>query len=261
MSFEQINQTINSFEKAAIRAVLAGADAIQLHAAHGYLINQFLSPFYNQRTDSWGGSDENRFRFLETIISNIRSKIPEEIALFVKLSTHDYTPQTGITPALAQKYAIWLAGMGIDGIELSCGSACYSYMNMSRGEVPVDEFLKSLPWWMKPLAKLNFNRMVGKYDLREAYNLEAAKLIKPAVGNVPIILVGGMRKVTQMEKVLEDGHADFISMCRPFIRDPFLVNHIWEGKTQIASCGSCNRCLAGVANNLPTLCYSEGFPV
>jgi 2,4-dienoyl-CoA reductase-like NADH-dependent reductase (Old Yellow Enzyme family) len=103
--------------------------------------------------------------------------------------------------------------------------------------------------------------MVGKYDLREAYNLEAAKLIKPAVGNVPIILVGGMRKVSQMEKVIEDGHTDFISMCRPFIRDPFLVNHFWEGKTQIASCGSCNRCLAGVVNNLPALCYNEGFPI
>jgi 2,4-dienoyl-CoA reductase-like NADH-dependent reductase (Old Yellow Enzyme family) len=154
MSVEQINQAINSFEKAAMRAVRAGADAIQLHAAHGYLINQFLSPFYNQRTDSWGGSDENRFRFLESIVSNIRRKTPEEVALLVKLSTHDHTPQTGITPALAQKYAVWLAGMGIDGIELSCGSACYSYMNMSRGEVPVDEFMKAIPWWMKPLANL-----------------------------------------------------------------------------------------------------------
>jgi 2,4-dienoyl-CoA reductase-like NADH-dependent reductase (Old Yellow Enzyme family) len=261
MSVKQINQAIKSFEKAAVRAVNAGADAVQLHAAHGYLINQFLSPFYNQRTDSWGGSDENRFRFLETIITNVRSKMPPETALIVKLNTHDHTPQPGITPPLAKKYASWLAGMGIDGIELSCGSSCYSYMNMSRGDVPVDEFMKAIPWWMKPLAKLSFNRMVGKYDLREAYNLEAAKLIKPTVGNVPIILVGGMRKVTQMEKVLEDGITDFISMCRPFIRDPYFVNHIWEGKTQIASCGSCNRCLAGVANNLPTLCYNEGFPV
>jgi 2,4-dienoyl-CoA reductase-like NADH-dependent reductase (Old Yellow Enzyme family) len=260
MNDDQIHHAINAYEQAAVRAVDAGVDAIQLHAAHGYLINQFLSPFFNERTDKWGSTDENRFRFLKTIISGVRDVLPEGMPLLVKLNTHDHTPKEGITPPLAQKYAQWLVEMNIDGIELSCGSVCYSYMNMSRGEVPVDDFVAGLPWWMKPLARLTLNRMVGKYDLREGYNLEAAKLIKPVVGNVPIILVGGIRNVSQMEEIIEDGYADFISMCRPFIREPQFVNKIKDGMTDIASCGSCNKCLAAVANTVPLSCYNKAVP-
>ena len=260
MNDDQIRHVINAYEQAAVRAVDAGVDAVQLHAAHGYLINQFLSPFYNERTDKWGGTDENRFRFLKTIVSGVQSVLPEGMPLLVKLNTHDHTPKEGITPPLAQKYAQWLVEMNIHGIELSCGSVCYSYMNMSRGEVPVDDFVSGLPWWMKPLARLTLNRMVGKYDLQEGYNLEAAKLIKPVVGNVPIILVGGIRKVSQMEEIIEEGYTDFISMCRPFIREPQFVNKIKDGMTEIASCGSCNKCLAAVANTAPVLCYNKAVP-
>ena len=152
--------------------------------------------------------------------------------LVVKLNTRDHTPQEGISPSLAAKYAGWLAELGIDGLETSCGSALYAFMNMSRGDVPVDEIVQGLSWWMKPLGKLTLNRMVGKYDLQEGYNLKAAKMIKPVVGTVPLFLVGGIRRVSQMEEILEAGHADFISMSRPFIRDPFVVKRIKEGKRE-----------------------------
>jgi len=133
---EEIQQIIHAFGSAARRAEEAGADGIQIHAAHGYLVNQFLSPYFNKRTDSWGGSDEERFRFLREIIIEVRKTMPAEMALLVKLNTQDHTPKSGITLDLAEKYASWLAELEIDGLELSCGTISYSAFNMVRGDVP-----------------------------------------------------------------------------------------------------------------------------
>ncbi|MBW2637531.1 MAG: NADH:flavin oxidoreductase, partial [Deltaproteobacteria bacterium] len=98
------------------------------------------------------------------------------------------------------------------------------------------------------------------YDLEEGYNLEGAKTIKPALGAIPLILVGGLRKRAHMEEILQKNHADLISMSRPFIREPLIVKKFREGTADTVSCVSCNRCLAGATSNLPTLCYYKGFP-
>lgn len=259
MTEEQIDQVVRAFGKAARRAVKAGVDGIQLHAAHGYLINQFLSSFFNDRSDAWGGSDENRFCFLKDVIRETKKALPEGMPLLVKLNVHDHTPKEGITPSLAAKYAGWLAELKIDGLELSCGTA-FSYMNMCRGDVPVNELLKSLPWWQKPIGKFTLKRMVGKYSFQGGYNLEAAKMIQPICGNVRLFLVGGLRSVVQMEEIVKKGYVDFISMSRPFIREPLLVERIKQGKTDAASCVSCNKCLAAMVNNMPLRCYHEGSP-
>jgi 2,4-dienoyl-CoA reductase-like NADH-dependent reductase (Old Yellow Enzyme family) len=260
MSEEDIQAAITSFGHAARRAREAGADGVQLHGAHGYLINQFLSPFFNHRVDTWGGTDEHRFRFLKETVLEVKHAIGDGMIILVKLNTNDFTPQEGITPSLAVKYAGWLAELGIDGVEISCGTILYSFMNMSRGEVPVDELLSGLPWWKKPLARLMLHKLVGKYDLEEGYNLEAAKLIKPVLGDVPLILVGGLRNPRHMEEVLGGKWADLISMSRPFIREPYLVKRLREGKAEVASCVSCNRCLAAINNNMPLRCYYKGSP-
>jgi 2,4-dienoyl-CoA reductase-like NADH-dependent reductase (Old Yellow Enzyme family) len=177
------------------------------------------------------------------------------MAFLVKLSTNDYTPIEGITPPLAATYAAWLADMRIDGLELSCGTSLFSFMNMCRGDVPSKKLISALPFWKRLPARLIFRYMVGKYDLIEGYNLEAAKAIKPLIGKTPLLVVGGFRKAEFMTDTLEKGYADCISMSRPFIREPFLVQKIKEGKTGSASCVSCNKCLAAVASNLPLRCY------
>jgi 2,4-dienoyl-CoA reductase-like NADH-dependent reductase (Old Yellow Enzyme family) len=257
MNEEDIQETIQSFGRAAKRAVEAGADGIQLHGAHGYLINQFLSPFYNTRSDAWGGSEEGRFRFLEQVFSKIKRAIPKETPIMIKLNTHDHTPGEGITPELAAHYARRLAEMGVDAVEISSGSTFYSFMDMCRGRVPVQELVDTMPFWKKPIAKIKLSRMAGKYDLVEGYHLEAAKVIKPVLGDIPLLLVGGMRRVKHMEEILEKGYADFISMSRPFVREPFLVKRIQAGKTDHASCVSCNKCLAAIANRRPLRCYNK----
>jgi 2,4-dienoyl-CoA reductase-like NADH-dependent reductase (Old Yellow Enzyme family) len=174
--------------------------------------------------------------------------------LLVKLSANDHTPKQGITPPLALTYARWLAELGIDGLELSCGASYYHFGNMVRGEIPVDEGAMAFPGWMRPLAKVALRQMVGKFDLEEGYNVPAARLIKPAVGDLPVMVVGGLRRLSHMEAVVQEGTADFVSICRPFIREPALVRRFREGKTEAASCTSCNGCFALVASDRPVRC-------
>jgi len=259
MTEDEIQNTIEAFIKAARRAVEAGADAVQLHAAHSYLINQFLSPFYNRRQDDWGGSDENRFRYLKEIVEKTKKVLPSDVPLLVKLNTHDYTPDEGMTPSLAVKYSEWLTKLGIDAIEISCGSG-YSIFNMCRGDVPFKEIVQAVPDYMKSMAENVYKDMVGKFNFEEGYNLEAAKMIKPKIGNIPLILVGGLRNKTFMEDLIKNNYADFISMSRPFIREPFLVKNIREGKQERAACISCNRCLAAIPNDYPIKCYANKWP-
>ncbi len=255
MSEEDIRETIRAFGRAAGRAAEAGADGVQIHAAHGYLINQFLSPFFNVRSDRWGGSNENRFRFLAETYKEVKANLPSEMAVMVKLNTNDFTPTDGVTPPLAAKYAGWLQQLGIDGVEVSQGSI-YGMMNVMRGGIPVKEMLESQAAWKRPAAWFLLKGMQGKFDLEEGYNLAAAKVVKPALGEVPLILVGGMRRASHMEEVLENGYADFISLSRPLIREPDLVKKFEEGKEE-ASCISCNKCFAATIADKPVRCYQK----
>ncbi len=258
MEDSDIRKVIMAFAEASKRAVEAGVDAIQLHGAHGFLINEFLSPFFNDRQDQWGGSDQGRFRFLKEIISEIKKDLPDEVSLLVKLNVNDYTPKKGITPELAKKYAAWLADLKTDGIELSCGTD-YSF-HIVRGEIPMNELANGLPRWMRFLAKLQFKKMVPLCAFQEAYNLQAAKLIKPVIDKTALLLVGGLKRLSFFEELIENNYTDFISMSRALIREPFLVKDFKEGKAEEASCISCNKCFAAMFNNIPINCYVNGIP-
>jgi len=260
MSEKDIHSLIRAFALATQRAVEVGADGVQFHAGHGYLISQFLSPFFNQRSDEWGGSDENRFRFLKETAKEVKKALPEDKILLVKMNGNDHTPEDGVTPPLAVKYATWIELLGFDGIEVSCGNGAFAPFSVFRGKVPVEEMIKNFPWWKKTIARSKLQKMVGEYDLVEAYNLDAANQIKSAIKKIPIMLVGGLRKLSQMQEIVENGHADFISMSRPFIKEPFIVNRFKEKKREMVKCISCNKCFAGSRNGLPVLCYEKGLP-
>lgn len=260
MNQQIIDETIQSFADAAKRAFESGADAVQIHGAHGYLVNEFISPFFNHRTDDWGGSDEKRFLFLKKIILKIKEDMPSDRALLVKLNTNDYTKKPGMTPELAAKYCRWLKDIGVDAIEISCGASHFSYMNIWRGDHPTKEILLAFPKWKRFLVKMIIKKNEGKYTFDSEYNLDAAKIIKPMIGDLPLILVGGVRNIQNMEKILSDGLADFVSMCRPFIREPDLVNKFKSKTSEKSSCVSCNRCFAAITNHIPIACYKEEFP-
>ncbi len=131
----EIDQVIQDYGEAARRARDSGADGIHAIVAGGDLLSQFLSPFYNQRTDEWGDLDEDKYRIVQETIQACRKAINKNMALTVKLSTNDYTPKPGITPELAKKYAEWLAEDGIDGLETQIGNTCLSNMHVWRGDV------------------------------------------------------------------------------------------------------------------------------
>lgn len=261
MTVDEIRDTILDFKEAARRSIEAGADGVQIHAAHTYLVNQFLSPFFNRRDDEWGGTDENRFRFLKEIITEIQEILPPDKLLLIKLNSNDYTPERGIDFELASKYSKWLVELGIDAIEISCGSVTHSPFNVMRGDVPVNEILEFMKGWQKPFVKRIMKKYVGKYNLEGPYNLDAAKVIKPVLGDVPLILVGGIRKAAEMEEIIEKNTADFISMSRPFIREPNLVKKIQEDKDYQTKCVSCNFCTAAsLSMILPIRCYNNSYP-
>ena len=256
MRKEEIMESISAYGDAARRAVEAGADGIQLHAAHGYLINQFLSPYFNKRTDEWGGSDTKRFSYLKEVIQNSRKNMPAGMPLSVKLNTQDFTPKEGIIPALATKYAGWLKEMNVEGLELSCGSTHYAFMNMCRGDVPLDEMVAGLPGWKKAMGRMMLKKMVGKFNLKEGYNVDAAKLARPRLNGTILSVVGGFRRLSHMEEIVAKGHTDLISMSRPFIREPHILLQFKEGKKDVVSCQSCNKCLAAVANEQTVRCFN-----
>ncbi len=258
MDDAEIHDVIAAFAEAANRAVEVGVDAIQLHAAHGFLINEFLSPFFNDREDKWGGSDQRRFQFLKEIVLEIKQGLPDELPLLVKLNVNDHTPKKGITPELAKKYVEWLVDLQIDGVELS-GGTDYS-LHLVRGEIPIKELIHGLPKWMRFLAKLQFKKMVPLCKFKEAYHLQAAKLIKPVMGEAAMLLVGGLKRLSLFEELIEKSYTDFISMSRALIREPFLVKDFKEGKAEEASCISCNKCFAAMFNDIPINCYANGIP-
>jgi len=218
MTEAEIEECIDSFADAAERAKKAGFDGVQMHGAHGYLISSFNSPYTNRRDDKWGGSLENRMRFLMETYRKIRAKVGDDFAVFVKLNAEDFLDD-GIEIDESAQIARTLAEEGIDAIEVS-GSMYESYTGQGTARTRI----------RKPE--------------QEAYFLPHAEEIKKAVGDVPVILVGGMRSVPIMEKIIKEGKADFISMSRPLIREPNLLAKIRDGKER-ADCISCNGCMSG----------------
>ncbi len=254
MSEDEIGEAIRAFGAAARRASEAGADGVHVAASGGYLLNEFLSPFFNRRRDEWGGTDEKRFRLVREVLLEVRKNLAPGMAMTVKLTANDYTPGGGMTAPLAARYAAWMAELGIDALEIASGCTTYSGWHIWRGGVPVRELVRDLPAWQKPAAWVAFRRMVGKFDFEEGYNLRDAEVIRAAIGDVPFILVGGLRRLAHMEEVVESGGADFVALSRPLVREPSLVRKFREGSADASSCTSCNRCFAEIVHRRPLRC-------
>ncbi len=215
MTGDDFRMVAEAFGKAAARAREAGFDGAQIHAAHGYLLSEFLSPFYNRRNDQYGGSVENRARLLLEVANNIRDKVGDRFPVMVKMNSEDFVTG-GLTVEEMLEVASILERAGIDAIELSGGTM------YSGGCVPV-----------RP----------GRIDTEnmEGYYLEAAGKFRERV-KVPLMLVGGIRSYSVAERIVTEGIADYVSLSRPLIREPDLVNRWKSGDTAKARCLSDNLC-------------------
>lgn len=229
MTLRDIQEITEAFGQAAIRAKKAGFDGVQIHSAHGYLLSQFLSPVYNLRTDEYGGDIKNRARALLNILQVVRDAVGKDYPVLVKMNCQDFV-ENGLNLEDAVQVGMMLSENGIDAIELSGG------------------ILNS--------RKLGPSRMGIKSAEDEAYFREEAKAFKEKI-RVPLILVGGMRSCHVAERLVEQDIADYISMCRPFIREPELINRWKAGDLRAATCLSDNLCFEPGRAGEGILCETE----
>jgi 2,4-dienoyl-CoA reductase-like NADH-dependent reductase (Old Yellow Enzyme family) len=254
MTHGEIEDTVAAFGEAARRAKEAGFDGVQIHAAHGYLVNEFLSGHTNRRTDQWGGSLEKRMRFPIEVFKVIRSIVGPDYPILTKINSEDYIKR-GVTLAECVAVCKKLDEMGIAAIEVSGGIAERG-LSTIKGDIPMDLVMGNRNIVERLLVKFMEKSLRSWARFEEGYFLSNAAEVKRNV-KAPVIAVGGFRRRAMMERALESGQADFISMCRPFIRQPNLVNQMQKGGGDIISCTSCNRCsLEMLVYHHPMRCYA-----
>lgn len=215
MTTDEIADVVRGFADSALKCKQAGADGVQLHGAHGYLICQFLSPFYNKRTDAYGGPIENRARLLFEAYDAVRAAVGANYPVMVKINYSDLV-DGGLTPEDSTWVCQELDRRGIDAIELSAG------VGLGRESSP--------------------SRRVNE-AADEAYFAQPALELAEVV-NAAVISVGGYRTPAVIEDVLNRGKIAAVSMCRPFIREPGLAARWKAGDLRPAECISCSKCFA-----------------
>ncbi len=254
MTGDEIRQTIRDFGEAAARARESGFDAVQIHAAHGYLVSSFLSPLTNRRRDEWGGDAGRRFRFLAEVYTAVRAAVGPDFPVLCKMNANDFIWR-GLTPAESFPAARRLADMGLDALELS-GGIFETMLHTSRGGLPADLIARD----RSPIVRqslLTVFRLQKKFiSFKEAYFLPYAEKLRPTL-KIPLILVGGIRRRETAERILETGAADFISMARPLVREPDLPIKWLSGRSAAAQCTSCNRCAGEEDRGNKARCYAR----
>ena len=214
---------------AACRAQTAGFDGIQIHSAHGYLLSQFLSPWFNRRSDAYGGSVDNRVRIHVEIIEAIRQALGNDFPILVKMNCADFA-DGGLTVADSITAARKMVDAGLDAVELSGGLLTGGKLSPSRPNINQPE--------------------------KEAYFQEAARAFKKAL-DIPLILVGGIRSLDVAENLFDAGVADFLAMSRPLIREPGLINRWETGDRTPARCLSDNLCFRPGMTGKGIYCVTE----
>jgi 2,4-dienoyl-CoA reductase-like NADH-dependent reductase (Old Yellow Enzyme family) len=257
MTEDDIERTIEAFAQAARRVKESGFDAVQIHGAHGYLVNEFLNPHTNRRTDRWGGSLENRMRFVSEIYTRSRKLVGDAFPILIKISAYDRMKK-GISIDEGVMMAETLAAMGIDGIEVSCGIA-EDGMSTLRGRLPMDVIIEDLGMFKKN-ALMRFvmrrfgDRLMKTEPFTEDYNRSAARAIKERV-TVPVFAVGGIIRPSVMDDIIAGGDADYISLSRSLIYSPIFPRKIQEGSREPSGCIHCNHCLFYLTLG-PLKCYN-----
>jgi 2,4-dienoyl-CoA reductase-like NADH-dependent reductase (Old Yellow Enzyme family) len=220
-----------AYRSAARILKAADCDGVQLHCCHNDVLSRMISPFFNQREDQYGGPPENRARLVLELVKELKEGAGEDFPVIVKMNAGDFR-EGGMTVDDAAKIAAIFSSGGVSAIEPSCGGAGASHT--PSGPIEKDEW-------------------------HEGYLIEYTARIKEAV-QVPLMVVGGMRNLQMMEDVVATGKGDLISMCRPFIREPDLINRWSSGDTSPATCISCDGCLKEVERGRKLRCVQVTRP-
>ncbi len=218
----QISDLITEFSDAALMAKKAGFDGVQIHGAHGYLLSKFLSPAHNKRTDEYGGTPVKNARIILEILNEIKLKCGKDYPVWIKLNSSDFHPtDEGMTEEDFLLISKELSKNGIDAIEVSGGTLTGKH---------------------KP----------SRSKKHAAYHLESAEVLAENV-SVPVILVGGLRNIDTIDRIMAETKIAAVSMSRPLIREPKLIKRWEAGDRKDAACIACNGCY----NPNGTICFFE----
>ena len=281
MTVAQIAEVVQYFADGARRAREAGLDGVELHGANGYLITQFLSSAINDRKDDYGGSLENRARFVLDIVRAIRKEVGADFHLQMKISAIDHDDAValfgrgpaGNTLDESVKVCQWLVQAGVDAIHVSSGSFFPHPMNPKGVDLPVEDLAKAYDTMISSgertfanfllfhgltgeIARRAWNRAAGDPDKIEGANLKEARAIKQAVP-VPVICTGGFQTASVIRAAIERGDCDAVSAARTLVANNDLVQMFKRGLDKaVEPCTYCNKCLVNVVEN-PLGCYDD----
>ncbi len=227
MTRERIAEAVAAFARAGARAKVAGFDCVEIHAAHGYLISQFVTPFENRRTDEYGGSLENRARFGLEVLRAVKAAVGTMPVIY-RLSVDDYFPE-GLVPRDGLQIAIWAAQAGADALHIAAGH----YRSLPSGE-----------------------RMIPPMAYPDATFLDYAAAVKKMVG-IPVIAVGRLGDPKHAEEAVADGKADFVALGRTLIADPDWVAKLARNEPA-RRCLACNTCVNEMRGGAQLRCVVNG---
>lgn len=222
-------------------AIDAGMDCVEIHAGHGYLISQFLSPYTNRRRDGFGGTLDDRMRFMRMCMEEVMWAADGQIGVLVKTNMRDgFKGGLGIDHSLI--IARELEQLGADALVLSGGFVSKAPMYVMRGPMPIRSMSHYMhPWWLRWGVRLFGKMMVPTVPYTETYFLDDARIFRKEL-KLPLVYVGGCSKRASIEKVLGEGF-EFVQMGRALLRCPDFVNRMAAGE-EAAGCDHVNYCIA-----------------
>ena len=270
---DEIVEMARDFGRAVETAHEAGFDSVEVHAGHGYLISQFLSPYTNHRRDEFGGSLANRMRFMDMCLEEVMQAAARcRMAVLVKHNMEDGF-RGGIEVPESIEIAKRIESFGVDGIVLSSGFVSRAPMAVMRGRIPTKTMGYYMPWKMWPqkiVVSLFGQWMIKQYDFEECFFLENAKRFRREL-KCPLVYVGGLVSRRGVERVLDEGF-ELVQMARALVNDPAFVNRMREGDINTRSgCDHKDYCIARMysidmqcCHNCPDLpdmiCRELGLP-
>jgi 2,4-dienoyl-CoA reductase-like NADH-dependent reductase (Old Yellow Enzyme family) len=282
MTVSDINEAVTAFAEGARRARDAGLDGVELHGANGYLITQFLSSAVNDRTDDYGGSLENRARFVVEIVKAIRARVGDDFHVQMKISATEYAnallffrldpPGNVVSDSI--QVCKWLVAAGVDSIHVSTGSTFPHPRNPAGSDLPIDVLGQTYEQLASSGAHTFRNFLILRggvsgeafrdawldagvpADRIEGLNRADARAIKQAVP-VPVLCTGGFQTASVIRDAITSGDCDGVSIARPLVANNDLVQQFAAGQDRAAKpCTYCNKCLVHVVEH-PIGCYEE----
>ena len=245
LSVIEIFSLAREYGKAVNLAREAGFDCVEIHAGHGYLISQFLSPYTNRRHDEFGGSLENRMRFMKLVMREVMTAAGNDMGVLVKVNMHDGF-RGGMQRDECIKVCQELERLGAHALVLSAGFVSKAPMEVMRGAMPLKTMRYYMDsrkfWWLQAMLVLIGRILIPTVPYSEGYFLEEAKIFRANL-KMPLVYVGGLISKAKMEEVLDAGF-EGLQMARALIHDTDFVNKLRSGEVECSKCCHSNYCIA-----------------